>query len=124
MYNKQVYIGIDTSNYTTSIAVCNENGEIIANIKKLLDVKEGERGLRQSDAVFAHIKNLSLLAPTLAEIMQDLKNIMKPNACMVLSGILDEKKDIVLESIEKHNLKLVEITSQDQWVGIIVQKID
>ena len=71
MYNKQVYIGIDTSNYTTSIAVCNENGEIIANIKKLLDVKEGERGLRQSDAVFAHIKNLSLLAPTLAEIMQD-----------------------------------------------------
>jgi ribosomal protein L11 methyltransferase len=66
----------------------------------------------------------NILHNILAEIMQDLKNIMKPNACMVLSGILDEKKDIVLESIEKHNLKLVEITSQDQWVGIIVQKID
>ena len=71
MHNKKVYIGIDTSNYTTSIALCNENGEIIANIKKLLDVKEGERGLRQSDAVFAHIKNLSLLAPKLAEAIRD-----------------------------------------------------
>ena len=71
MHNKKVYIGIDTSNYTTSIAVCDENGEIIVNIKKLLDVKEGERGLRQSDAVFAHIKNLSLLAPKLAEAIGD-----------------------------------------------------
>ena len=69
MFNKKVYIGIDTSNYTTSIAVCGDNGEIIANIRKLLDVKEGERGLRQSDAVFAHIKNLSLLAPNLSEVI-------------------------------------------------------
>ena len=71
MHNKKVYIGIDTSNYTTSIALCNEDGEIIANIKKLLDVKQGEKGLRQSDAVFAHIKNLSLLAPKLADAIQD-----------------------------------------------------
>lgn len=69
--NKKVYIGIDTSNYTTSIAVCNESGEIIANIKKLLDVKQGERGLRQSDAVFAHIKNFSSLAHKLAEVIRD-----------------------------------------------------
>ena len=68
--NKKVSIGIDTSNYTTSIAVCDENGEIIANIKKLLDVKEGERGLRQSDAVFAHIKNFPLLAPQLESALE------------------------------------------------------
>ena len=57
MNSKKIYLGIDTSNYTTSVAACNEQGEVIANIKKLLEVKEGERGLRQSDAVFAHIKN-------------------------------------------------------------------
>ena len=50
-------LGFDTSNYTTSIAVCNENGDVLANLKRLLPVGEGERGLRQSDAVFAHIKN-------------------------------------------------------------------
>lgn len=55
------FIGIDTSNYTTSLAFCTATGEVIANLKKPLVVKEGERGLRQSDAVFLHTKNLPLL---------------------------------------------------------------
>ena len=62
MSNKKIYLGIDTSNYTTSVAACDVDGNVIANIKKLLDVKEGEKGLRQSDAVFAHVKNFSVLA--------------------------------------------------------------
>ena len=55
---KEVILGIDTSNYTTSLAVMTREGELLANIKRPLPVKAGERGLRQSDAVFAHIKNL------------------------------------------------------------------
>ena len=51
------YLGIDTSNYTTSVAVADEDGQIVANLKAPLPVKEGERGLRQSDALFAHTKN-------------------------------------------------------------------
>lgn len=53
-----LFCGIDTSNYTTSAALCDENGSIVANLKIPLPVKDGERGLRQSDAVFSHIKNL------------------------------------------------------------------
>ncbi len=53
-----MFLGIDTSNYTTSAALYNaEKGEIIQR-KKLLPVREGELGLRQSDAVFAHVKQL------------------------------------------------------------------
>ena len=55
------FIGIDTSNYTTSLAFCTEKGEVVANLKIPLAVKDGERGLRQSDAVFLHTKNLPLL---------------------------------------------------------------
>ena len=55
---KKIVLAIDTSNYTTSVSIMQEDGELIANIKRPLPVKEGERGLRQSDAVFAHIKNL------------------------------------------------------------------
>lgn len=56
-------IGIDTSNYTTSIAFFNgANGE---NCSRLLPVKQGELGLRQSDAVFAHIKSLPELSDRL-----------------------------------------------------------
>ena len=56
------FVGFDTSNYTTSAAVTvlNENHRphVVANIKLPLPVGEGARGLRQSDAVFAHVKNL------------------------------------------------------------------
>ena len=54
----ECFVGIDTSNYTTSAAICSREGEILANLKAPLPVKSGECGLRQSDAVFAHVKNL------------------------------------------------------------------
>jgi len=53
-------IGFDTSNYTTSVAYFDGNDGI--NCSKLLPVKAGELGLRQSDAVFAHIKGLPELS--------------------------------------------------------------
>ena len=59
---EKLFIGIDTSNYTTSCAVSDSKGNILHNFKILLPVKEGERGLRQSEAVFAHIKNLSYIS--------------------------------------------------------------
>ena len=68
---KECFVGFDTSNYTTSVAVCDIEGRIIANLKAPLPVKEGERGLRQSDALFAHTKNLPSLADKLAEVIGD-----------------------------------------------------
>ena len=40
---RQLFIGVDTSNYTTSLAAADSDGKIIANIKRLLPVAEGER---------------------------------------------------------------------------------
>ena len=58
-----MYLGFDTSNYTTSVAYFDgHNGE---NRSRLLDVKPGELGLRQSDAVFSHVKRLPELADAL-----------------------------------------------------------
>ena len=64
------YVGFDTSNYTTSAAICTEDGEIVANLKEPLPVKDGECGLRQSDAVFSHVRNLPLLTERLREALQ------------------------------------------------------
>ena len=61
-------LGIDTSNYTTSIAFFDGNGG--ENCSKLLPVKSGELGLRQSDAVFAHIKSLPELSGRLFSHIQ------------------------------------------------------
>ncbi len=56
------FLGIDTSNYTTSVSVV-DGGKVALNLKSPLKVREGQLGLRQSDAVFAHVSNL----PTLME---------------------------------------------------------
>lgn len=49
-------LGLDTSNYTTSAAVY--DGEEGRNQGRLLEVRPGELGLRQSDALFQHVKHL------------------------------------------------------------------
>ena len=64
-----ITIGIDTSNYTTSIA-CFDGKEGV-NRSRLLPVKQGELGLRQSDAVFAHIKSLPELSGRLFSDMEE-----------------------------------------------------
>ncbi len=52
------FLGIDTSNYTTSVALYNSDTNEIISKKKLLPVKSGEKGIRQSDAVFHHTVQL------------------------------------------------------------------
>ena len=70
---RDCFVGFDTSNYTTSAAVCTRDGEVIANIKAPLPVKNGECGLRQSDAVFAHVKNLPEVVGELREAIRDCR---------------------------------------------------
>ena len=66
------FLGIDTSNYTTSVAFCGENGEIFSK-RKLLEVKEGACGVRQSDAVFIHTKTLPALSRELFDELNSPK---------------------------------------------------
>ena len=59
------YLGIDTSNYTSSCAVYDSVNDTMDSRKQLLPVAEGQMGLRQSDAVFHHTKNLPPLLASL-----------------------------------------------------------
>ncbi|SHE55451.1 hypothetical protein [Alkalibacter saccharofermentans] len=60
-----LFLGIDTSNYTTSLSVVDEMGTRVWDLRIPLRVGEGKRGLRQQEAVFQHIKNLGELAKTM-----------------------------------------------------------
>ncbi len=62
------YLGIDTSNYTTSVALYNPKENIVKSHKKLLCVNDGEIGLRQSEALFQHIKQIDTIV---LEVMND-----------------------------------------------------
>lgn len=54
----ELYLGIDTSAYTTSVAIVDDNENVIFDSRKILEVGENKRGLRQQEAVFKHIMNL------------------------------------------------------------------
>ena len=66
-----LFLGIDTSNYTTSVALIDGDNKVVQK-KRLLPVKDGERGIRQSDAVFHHTK----VYPELLEEL--LKDVLEP----------------------------------------------
>lgn len=66
----------------------------------------------------------NILHFVLAEIMGDLKNLMKTGALMSLSGILDEKKQMVIDAYKKEGLELVEEIPQDQWTSFVVKRVD
>ncbi len=53
-----LYLGIDTSNYTTSAALVSSDGKVVADSRLPVQVVSGAKGIRQSDAVFAHVKNM------------------------------------------------------------------
>jgi len=61
-----MFLGIDTSCYTTSLAVLDNQGRLLADERKLLPVAAGSRGLRQSEGVFLHLQHLPQLAEAVA----------------------------------------------------------
>ena len=52
------YLGVDTSNYTTSVCLYDSDSRRAISCRRLLPVRQGELGLRQSDAVFHHVQQL------------------------------------------------------------------
>ena len=67
MNAQAVVLGFDTSCYTTSVAAVDLAGNPVVSCRKLLPVAMGERGLRQSDALFIHVRQLPGLVEELAE---------------------------------------------------------
>ena len=87
------------------------------NVECIFEENTADKVNQQFDFICANI-----LHNVLYEIMPDLKALMKQNAKMVLSGILDEKKGIVLKAIEENSLKILKINTQDQWISFVVEK--
>lgn len=59
---RDLFLGIDTSNYCTSLALVDGEGRLLAEKRKLLPVRQGERGLKQSEALFLHLAQLPEVA--------------------------------------------------------------
>lgn len=104
-------------NDETVIDVCKENAKI-NDVEIQFELNTADKINKTFDFVCANILHF-----VLAEIMGDLKNIMKPNGLMSLSGILFDKKDMVLKAIDREKLEIVDIIEQDQWISYVVKKV-
>ncbi len=81
MSGTNLFLGIDTSNYTTSTAICDESGIVLLNCKIPLPVAEGARGLRQSDAVFHHVRNLPDAADAYRKVLCQTDGFLTAVGC-------------------------------------------
>lgn len=108
--------GCDTDDTVIEVAKDNakKNG-----VDAIFELGTADKVNEKFDFVCANILHF-----VLAEIMGDLKNLMKTGALMSLSGILDEKKQMVIDAYEKENLELIEEIHQDQWTSFVVKRID
>jgi len=106
-------------NDETVIDVAKENA-VKNNCKDIfVELNTADKISEKFDFVCANI-----LHNVLAQIMPDLKKIMTKGAIIVLSGILDEKKQVVFDAIKANKLELLEETHQNQWTALIVRKAD
>ena len=77
-------LGIDTSNYTTSICALSMSTKVYIDARKLLPVDQGERGLRQSDALFFHVQRLPLV---MDDLMGKLRQEYDPHPQWTIVGV-------------------------------------
>lgn len=108
--------GCDTDE--TVIDVARENA-VKNDVNCKFELGSADKITDKFDFVVANILHF-----VLAEIMSDLKNIMKTGALMSLSGILYEKRQMVIDAYEKAGLELVEEIKQDQWTSFVVKRVD
>ncbi|MCR5260339.1 MAG: 50S ribosomal protein L11 methyltransferase [Candidatus Gastranaerophilales bacterium] len=66
----------------------------------------------------------NILHNVLRDIMPDIKRILKIGGKAVLSGILDEKAEIVYDALIKNNLKILEKTQEKEWVAFVAERED
>ena len=107
--------GCDTDD--TVIEVAKENAKK-NGVDAIFELGTADKVNEKFDFVCANILHF-----VLAEIMGDLKNLMKKGAIMSLSGILDEKKQMVIDAYEKENLELIEEIHKDQWTSFVVKRV-
>ncbi len=80
MNNNNCILGIDTSNYTTSLAIVDEQQNLLYDCRKTLTVGLGKKGLRQSEAFFQHIINMPILLEKVPMFLfQQIKKISVSN---------------------------------------------
>jgi ribosomal protein L11 methyltransferase len=105
-----------------------DNDETVIDVAKENAIKNGvqctfELGTADKISTEYDFVCANILHFVLAEIMGDLKKITKIDGLISLSGILNDKKQMVIDAYTREGLELIEEISQDQWTSFVVKKV-
>lgn len=105
-HKRYLYLGLDTSAYTTSMALVDHNEKLLVDQRFLLPVKKGSLGLRQSEAVFSHILNFPRLWQQERKVLNNA--FLAAVACSVRPRPVDESYMPVFKVSEAFGLFLAQ----------------
>jgi ribosomal protein L11 methyltransferase len=116
-------LGVDIEN--EAIANSLENAQVngvqdrfTLAVGSVKDIKDGKFGYASAPVVLANI-----LAPIIIRLFDDgLGDLVAPEGVLILSGILTEQADRVVDAASKHGFKLAEKRLSGDWVALVVKR--
>lgn len=106
-----------STDITEASELVNPKFELI--IGNIIDNKEVQDkvGYEKYDIVVANI-----LAEVLVPLTPVIVNQLKPGGIYITSGIIDVKEELIVETVQKAGLELIEVTRQGEWISVTARK--
>ncbi|MGL4254566.1 MAG: 50S ribosomal protein L11 methyltransferase [Fusobacteriaceae bacterium] len=111
-------VGVDIDELAVEVA--HENLVLNQIPEESFEVHKGDLITTLKDEKF-DIVVANILADVLLILMQDISYVVKKGGIIILSGIVDEKEILVKNEIERLGYKILEIKSDKEWRGMLVQ---
>lgn len=63
----------------------------------------------------------NIIAQVIVDIMPDIKKRMHPKTTTLLSGIIRERLDDIMEALNENQLKIIKKMGEEEWVALLIQ---
>jgi ribosomal protein L11 methyltransferase len=64
----------------------------------------------------------NIIAEIIVHLLEDIDKVLKPKAKFISSGIINTKKQMVLDALEAHGFNVIDVTEKGEWVAIVSEK--
>jgi ribosomal protein L11 methyltransferase len=102
------------------VAVKNTEENCAQNETRKIVVREGN--LLHGIGTTAPIIVANILAEILQQMMYDLPRVLEPGGIFIGSGIIENKKDDVIQGLQEVGLSIIEIISEEDWVAVAAKR--
>lgn len=92
----------------------------INDLQEKIEVRQGD--LLKGVTKKAEIVVSNILAEIIVQFTSDLPKVLKDSGLFIASGIIEERKDLVLQSLKENRLEIIDIICQEGWVAITAKK--